>query len=183
MRLKLAWGKLCLAICSRFYISAILIFSFRGSVCALVLAAVRLRAMAPTRSDGGLTADDRGGVQGVGRGRSFARVRPGRDGSSGTFGLTAVSSGAVRAGPALMDGGKRPISSPPSLLPSQSKKNRMPSDPDPCSDLSCGDMSQTLMRRIDDFFYPPPCDPSSDLLWSKPHEPLQDVLSDASPPP
>ena len=84
---------------------------------------------------------------------------------------------------ARMDGRKRPISSPPSLLPSQYKKNRLPSDLDPCADLSCGDTSQTLMKRIDEFFDPPPCDPSSDLLWSKPHDPLQDVFSDASPPP
>ena len=99
------------------------------------------------------------------------------------FCLTAVSSGAARVGLAPMDGRKRPISSPPSLLPSQNKKNRLPSDPDPCSDLSCRDMSQTLMRRIENFFDSPPCDPSFDLLWSKPHDPLQDVFSDASPPP
>ena len=99
------------------------------------------------------------------------------------FGLTAVPSGAYRAGLAPMDGRKKPISSPPSLLPSQSKKNRLPSDPDPCSGLFCGDMSQTLMRRIDDFFDPPPYDPSSDLLWSKRHDPLHDFFWDASPPP
>ena len=116
----------------------------------------------------------------MGRGRGFAPVRLERDGGSGAFCLTAVSSGVVQS---PMDGRKRPISSLPSLLPSQNKKNRLPSEPDPSSDLSCGDMSQTLMRRIDDFFDPPPCDPSSDLLWSKPHDPLQDVFSDASPPP
>ena len=82
-----------------------------------------------------------------------------------------------------MDGRKRPISSPPSLLASQNEKNRLPSEPDPSSDLSCGDLSETLIRRIDGFFDQPPCDPSSDLLWSKPHDPLQGVFSDASPPP
>ena len=39
------------------------------------------------------------------------------------------------------------------------------------------------MKRIDDFSDPPSCDPSSGLLWSKPHNPLYDVFSDASTPP
>ena len=76
-----------------------------------------------------------------------------------------------------------PISSLPWQLPSQSKKNRLPSDSDPCSDLTCDAVSQTLKKRIDDFFDPPPCDPSYGVLWSKPHDPLHDVFSDASPPP
>ena len=105
-----------------------------ASVCVLVLATTRLCAMAPTGSDKGLTADGRGNAQRVGRGRGLASVRSGRDVSSGTFALTAGPSGADRAGLALMNGRKRPISSPPSQLLSQSKKNRLPSDSDPCSD-------------------------------------------------
>ena len=118
----------------------------------------------------------------MGRGRGFAPVRSGRDVNSGIFALTAGPSDADRTGLALMDGCKRPISSPLSQLPSQSKKNRLPSDSDPCSDLTCDNMSQTLMKRIDDFLDPPPCDPSSGLLWSKTHEPQHDVFSDASLP-
>ena len=38
---------------------------------------------------------------------------------------------------------------------------------------------------IDEFFAPPPppCDPSSGLLWSRPHDSLHDVFPDAAPPP
>ena len=84
--------------------------------------------MASTGPDKGSTLVSRGNAQGVGRGRGFVPARPGQDVNSGIFALTAVPLGVHRAGLTHADGRKRPISSPPLQLPSQSKKNKPPSD-------------------------------------------------------
>ena len=181
------------------YLSAVvlnLLFAFFGfclysiflsfavvSVCALFSAAVQLCAIASTGSVKGLTAECRGNAQGVGRGRGFAPGRSGPDVNLGIFALSANPLGVDRAGLARTDGRKRPISSPPLQLPSQSKKDKLPSDSSQCSDSTRDYMRRSLMKRIDDFFDPPPCDQPSGPLCSKPHNSLHDVFSDASPPP
>ena len=151
-------------------------------VCALLMSTARLCAMAATGTDRVPTPVPRGNTQGVGRGRGFVPARPGQDVGSGISVSATGSLGDDRAGLAPADGRKRPISSPPLRLPSQIKKIKPPADSGRCSELSSSDLSQSLLRRIDEFFYPPPCDPSSGL-WSRPHDPLYDVFPDAAPPP
>ena len=147
------------------------------------MSTTRLCAMAATGTDRVPTPVPRGNSQGVGRGRGFVSARPGRDMGSGIFVPATGSPGDDRAGLAPADGRKRPISSPPLQFSSQIKKIKPPVDSDRCSELSSSDLSQSLLRRIDEFFDPSPCDPSSDFLWSRPHDPLYDVFPDAAPPP
>ena len=143
----------------------------------------QLCAMASTGTDRVPTPVPRGNTQGVGRGRGFVPARPGQDVGPGIFASTIGSLGDDRVGLAPGDGRKRPISSSPLQLPSQIKKIKPPADSGRCSELSCSDLNQSLLRRIDEFFDPPPCDPFSGLLWSRPQDPLHDVFSDATPPP
>ena len=125
--------------------------------------------MDSTGPDKGSKLVSRGNAQGVGRGLGFVPARPGQDVGSSISALATHPLGVDRAGLAHTDGRKRPISSIPLQFPLQTKKIKPPADSDRCSDLSRDDMSQRLLRRIDEFFDPPPCDPSSALLWSKPH--------------
>ena len=130
-----------------------------ATICTLFPAATQLCAVASTGSDKGLTLVSRGNDQGVGRGCGVVPARPGQDVSSGTFALTADPLGVDWSRLTHMDGRKRPISSPPLQRPSQSKKNKPPSDSGQCSDLSRDDKSQSLMKRIDEFIDPLPCAP------------------------
>ena len=135
--------------------------------------------MASTGSDGGSMLASSGSAQGVGRGCGFVQTRHGQDAPV----LVTDPLGVDRAGLTHTDGRKRPISSPPFQLPLHSKKIKPPVGSGLCSDLPCSDMSQILLRKIDEFFDPPLCDPSSSLLWSKPHDSMHDVFPDTAPPP
>ena len=116
------------------------------------MSTAQLCAMASTGTDRVPTPVPRGNTQGVGRGRGFVPARPGQDVGSGTLALTTGSLGDGRAGLAPADGRKRPISSPPLRFPSQIKNIMPPVDSGRCSELSCSDLSQSLLRRIDEFF-------------------------------
>ena len=81
------------------------------------------------------------------------------------------------------DGRKRPLSSPPLLGVSESKKNRLPSSSEHLFNLDRDVVSALIERKIVEFFEPPPCDHSDDLLWTGLHDPANEICSDPPPPP
>ena len=128
----------------------------------------------------------RGQARGMGRGRGF---HPGG---------TSLSEGPVDSGSAVdrlggsrtdvapvLDGQKRPFSSPPLWGVTESKKNRLLSSPEHPSNLDRDTVSALIEKKIEEFFGPPllPREHSDDLLWTGPHDPAKDVFQESFPPP